>query len=746
MAEEGISFEEASQPSLETGISFAEAATPSLKRDVARKTGAFMTGVGKMVPFGQDIPAAISAARSYLPEAAPGAHPAGVPREGGFGSRMEAAKRAQIGAAEELGAESPWTQRAGMATGFAGTLSPLGKVAQAERGLAGALQYYTPQAVTKLLPRAAPAVAKGTAAGVIGSELGAAYGAGEGVTPEERLANMKRGALIGGGLSAAVPFLGGLVSKGYQALREEFPGLISGAEKAAMRTIEERAAPDIRVQELGLTAPELSAAIQRGQPVTAVEAAGPALRETLRTESNLHPAVEAIVKPFLRTRYEGQAGRYENQLRNMTPLSLDAAETIRDLRSAAEKVNDPAYKAAYAAGSSGIWNPAIENLASTPAIRSAIEPALRRHANKVGVQGGRPMENPFITDPRTGAISLRDPNITPTLEFWDQIKRTLGDEIGELLRKGRNTEAGELTDVKNLLVKQLDAAVPAYKQARAGAHQFFKADNAYDAGLNFMGMKDTVDLSKMIQTVGNMSTVEHGIFAHGVLTDVLNTIRNQGVNKNIANMFNSPNSKRKFEVALGPRAAAELEGFVRVENMMQRAYETAFANSTTAKQAARMGVSSIKSAAPEIAATVAGYGLGGLPGIVGTLIAKHFVSDASKALTADVAESMARKLMSGAPQDIQDIVDIVSKNPAAMESLKKTEMYIQALATQAGEELYEPRKGRATGGSVNRAMTADRLISLLESAHKNNQNKTESILEQPDEHVVKALKVANEHI
>jgi len=30
--------------------------------------------------------------------------------------------------------------------------------------------------------------------------------------------------------------------------------------------------------------------------------------------------------------------------------------------------------------------------------------------------------------------------------------------------------------------------------------------------------------------------------------------------------------------------------------------------------------------------------------------------------------------------------------------------------------------------------------------HKNNQNKTESILEQPDEHVVKALKVANEHI
>lgn len=56
------------------------------------------------------------------------------------------------------------------------------------------------------------------------------------------------------------------------------------------------------------------------------------------------------------------------------------------------------------------------------------------------------------------------------------------------------------------------------------------------------------------------------------------------------------------------------------------------------------------------------------------------------------------------------------------------------------------RVHRATGGPVRAAMTAEGLISALEAAHRSNQGKTKSILEQPDEHVVRALKVANEHI
>ncbi len=58
----------------------------------------------------------------------------------------------------------------------------------------------------------------------------------------------------------------------------------------------------------------------------------------------------------------------------------------------------------------------------------------------------------------------------------------------------------------------------------------------------------------------------------------------------------------------------------------------------------------------------------------------------------------------------------------------------------------EERSGRATGGRINRGMTAQMLIAAVERAKAEGQKTTESILEQPDEHVVRALKVANENI
>lgn len=61
----------------------------------------------------------------------------------------------------------------------------------------------------------------------------------------------------------------------------------------------------------------------------------------------------------------------------------------------------------------------------------------------------------------------------------------------------------------------------------------------------------------------------------------------------------------------------------------------------------------------------------------------------------------------------------------------------------AQQQAHGGRVGRATGGLVRSAMTAESLIRALENAHKSNQSKTKEILEQPDEHVVHALKVAN---
>jgi hypothetical protein len=63
-----------------------------------------------------------------------------------------------------------------------------------------------------------------------------------------------------------------------------------------------------------------------------------------------------------------------------------------------------------------------------------------------------------------------------------------------------------------------------------------------------------------------------------------------------------------------------------------------------------------------------------------------------------------------------------------------------------GEDYFYTRTGRASGGRINRGMNAQMLMAAVERAKANGQKNTESILNAPDEHVVQALKVANENI
>ena len=59
---------------------------------------------------------------------------------------------------------------------------------------------------------------------------------------------------------------------------------------------------------------------------------------------------------------------------------------------------------------------------------------------------------------------------------------------------------------------------------------------------------------------------------------------------------------------------------------------------------------------------------------------------------------------------------------------------------------YDNRPTRATGGKVSRGFTVQGLLGAVEAAKKHNQQTTEKILGAPDEHVVHALKIANDHI
>lgn len=88
--------------------------------------------------------------------------------------------------------------------------------------------------------------------------------------------------------------------------------------------------------------------------------------------------------------------------------------------------------------------------------------------------------------------------------------------------------------------------------------------------------------------------------------------------------------------------------------------------------------------------------------------------------------------------------------PGAIEKLPMLAYGANILGDVAGEKEKmgidaQDRGGvaRATGGRV---MTAERMMSMAKRAKKEIESQTKALLNEPDEHIVKALKVANEHI
>lgn len=232
-----------------------ESALESTKKNVL----GFMTGVGKGALFGQDIPAALATASSYTPF-----HPKYVPTEGTAGERFEAAKRAQIEAADIAAKEAPKSSAAGTITGMVGSLPAF----EVEAPIAGAVEAGTAARLARvgaLGPKAQKAVdiaAKGAGLSAAGATTGALYGISEGVTPEERLENAISGAKTGAAFNVVAPTL------------------VAGAKKAVGLT------PLSKLEQAG---------VDVGAPIPASVTSKHPITKFLSEALNVHPITKSLM-------------------------------------------------------------------------------------------------------------------------------------------------------------------------------------------------------------------------------------------------------------------------------------------------------------------------------------------------------------------------------------------------------------------------------------------------------------------
>lgn len=545
---------------------------------------------------------------------------------------------------EEAAAAAPLARLAGELGGSIGGVGAAAKVpAVAEAlGVTGA----------KLLPR----VANSTLSGAAISGADAAVRGGDPI----------EAALIGGGISGAVP----LVGAGLGAITRAVGSKVAPTVNAALRPDEEAARRaglafdrDLSSNPNAWGGADDIAARDAGLPVINADRGGETVRALTRSVANQSPEARAVIDKTASDRFAGQGPRAVETVKRIAGGSVDDLGYQAAIKDAARAANKPAYNRAFAAPNArAVWNDPIRELMQSDTFRKAINAAESRGTDRAAISGFKAVRDPFTYGPN-GQIGLKKmpdgSTALPSLQFWDQVKRNLDGMIGAAQRTGDNTVVSDLTQMKQKLVGALDQAVPDYQKARAGAAAFFDAEDALEAGKKFANNNRMVPEAR--QAFNNFSTPEKAAFRTGYASSLIDKIMSAGDRTNVINqMFKSPAAREMIELVFGAAKAKELEAYVRVETLADM-LRGALGNSTTARQLVELGI---------------GGGTGfALTGDWKGALAGAALTSGTRAvgqrIDNGVMKSIAKLLTSDNPNAVNAAVQQALKSPRYMQALER---------------------------------------------------------------------------
>lgn len=395
-------------------------------------------------------------------------------------------------------------------------------------------------------------------------------------------------AAVSAGLGAAVPAALPLIAGTIGALKggaervgstyQRYAHPEAYARSQVQGAFDEDAARGLNIGNPGhqvtvLTPAERAAADARGQDLVTMDYGGGTVQDLARKAGNVSGAARDTIMRAVAPRYEGQQGRAADLFANEMGFNRSVKEVGDQLATRARQMRQPAYDTAYRDGAQGISAPELTQLQTSPIFARAMQRANATMLDRQAVPG-------IFT---TGS---RGPN-GYTLEYWDQVKRGLDDAYNIAQRQGANAKAMNIDQMRRSLRNTLDKAVPNYAHARSTAETFFDADDALEAGQKFASGKfDPVDAQHAIAA---LNAPERSLFQEGFARQFANDIRATGDRSNVLNRINSSELERdRMNLGLGSRGYAQLESFLRIEQMMDAA-RNAMGNSTTARQLMQFG-------------------------------------------------------------------------------------------------------------------------------------------------------------
>lgn len=506
-------------------------------------------------------------------------------------------------------------------------------------------------------------MARGTA---VGAAYGGLAGAGEGVGAIDTAARAATGAVLGGAVGGVAPPIVEGAIQGVSAAARPIITALRGArnpEGEAARRVVTAIQRDIKVDpaaEARLTPAEFVTSAQQGGPAAIVDLGGETTRALARSAANTSPEGRAVLNRSINDRFEEQSGRATDLLTSLVRTPANAGKTRDALEQLANTARRPFYEKAYKDGAAGIVTPELQQLSEAPIMQAAIKEAVASVQNKVS--SGR-------------AMSPLSPQGKPTLEFWDQVKRSLDSKINVLQRQGDKEAAADASTIRSTLINVLDREVPSYGQARGVAATLFKANDALDAGEKFVTQNFAAP--EVRKALSRMTPEERDLFAEGFVSRLVETINKTGDRRNVLNsIMGSPAAREKITLALGPQRAAQLEAGLRVEGIMDLARGAVQGNSTTARQLAELGFAGGAGSLGAYGAYNSDPSQMAYAAVAGALLAGR------RGIDQRVAGKVAEMLTSKDPQVLLKGIRMVAKDNRFMDSLRIADRKIAAAGGQ----------------------------------------------------------------
>lgn len=511
----------------------------------------------------------------------------------------------------------------------------------------------------------------------LGAGYGALSGAGEGDGAGDRATRATTGAIVGGALGGAIPPVVEGVIQGTRAVTAPVVSALRGAvnpEAEASRRVVGSIQRDMQLdpQATGrLSAQDLATNRAQGGPAVLMDVGGETTRALARSAANTSPEGRQTLNNTINDRFEGQGSRVTDWLRQ-TFHYPDAQAQSAAIDQVARNVNRPNYQRAMREGDREIMSPEIERLMSSPAVVDAMRRASVSGKDRAVTQGMGGF-NPGVTV-ENGIVNFRrGPNGVPTypnLQFWDATKRELDSAATVAQRQGDTSSvAGELA---RSLRDELDRHVPSYSTARAGAAHFFGAQDALEAGQNFVTAKMANGDAR--QALARMSPTERQLFQDGFVSQFVHKINEIGDRRNVLNQIGGSTAAReRLNIALGPQRASELEATLRVEGVMEMARGAVQGNSTTARQLVELGLAGGAAGTGGVGAYNMDPKQMTYAAVAGAFLAgKHHIDTR-------LARRVAEMLTSNDPQILQRGARVVARDARMLDSLRSLDRRISSM-------------------------------------------------------------------